>query len=36
MVDNYLLVVGTIANFVNVIFNSLITGFGNLIATGEK
>ena len=36
MVDNYLLVVGTIANFVNVIFNSLITGFGNLIATGKK
>ncbi len=36
MVDNYLLVVNTIANFVNIIFNSVISGFGNLIATEEE
>ncbi len=36
MVDNYLLVVNTIANFVNIIFNSVISGFGNLIATEEQ
>lgn len=35
-VDNYLLIVNTIANFVNVIFNSVISGFGNLIATEDK
>ncbi|MCR4762187.1 MAG: polysaccharide biosynthesis protein [Lachnospiraceae bacterium] len=36
LVDNYLLVVNTIANFVNIIFNSVISGFGNLIATEEE
>lgn len=36
MVDNYLLVVNTISNFVNIIFNSVISGFGNLIATENK
>ena len=37
-VDNYNKVINLIANFVNVIFNSVISGFGNLIATesGEK
>lgn len=32
-VDNYNKVINLIANFVNVIFNSVISGFGNLIAT---
>ena len=37
-VDNYNKVINLIANFVNVIFNSVISSFGNLIATesGEK
>ena len=35
-VDNYLLIVNTIASFVNIIFNSVISGFGNLIATEDK
>ncbi|WP_029323146.1 lipopolysaccharide biosynthesis protein [Butyrivibrio sp. AE3004] len=35
-VDNYTMVTGTIANFVNIIFNSVISGFGNLIATESK
>ena len=35
-VDNYLLVVNTISSFVNIIFNSVISGFGNLIATEDK
>ncbi len=36
VVDNYTLVTGTIANFVNIIFNSVISSFGNLIATETK
>ncbi|MBE5859929.1 MAG: polysaccharide biosynthesis protein [Butyrivibrio sp.] len=36
VVDNYTLVTGTIANFVNIIFNSVISSFGNLIATENK
>lgn len=32
-VDNYNKVINLIANFVNVIFNSVISSFGNLIAT---
>ena len=36
MVDNYNLVISTIANFVNIIFNSVISSFGNLIATESK
>ena len=36
VVDNYTLVTGTIANFVNIIFNSVISSFGNLIATESK
>ena len=37
-VDNYNKVINLIGNFVNVIFNSVISSFGNLIATesGEK
>lgn len=35
-VDNYTMVTGTIANFVGIIFNSVISGFGNLIATESK
>ena len=37
-VDNYNKVINLIANFVNVIFNSVISSFGNLIVTesGEK
>ena len=33
IVSNYTLVISTVSNFVNVIFNSVISGFGNLIAT---
>ena len=36
VVDNYTLVTGTISTFVNIIFNSVISGFGNLIATESK
>ncbi len=36
VVDNYTLVIGTFSNFVNIIFNSVISGFGNLIATESK
>ena len=36
VVDNYTMVTNTIANFVNIIFNSVISGFGNLIATESK
>lgn len=36
VVDNYTLITGTIANFVNIIFNSVISSFGNLIATESK
>ncbi len=35
-VDNYNKVINLVANFVNVIFNSVISGFGNLIATESK
>ncbi|MDR0220686.1 MAG: polysaccharide biosynthesis protein, partial [Lachnospiraceae bacterium] len=35
-VSNYNLVVNFVASFVNVIFNSVISGFGNLIATEAK
>lgn len=35
-VDNYLMVVNTISSFVNIIFNSVISGFGNLIATEDE
>lgn len=36
VVDNYNLVVSTVSNFVNIIFNSVISGFGNLIATESR
>ena len=36
VVGNYNLVINYAANFVNVIFNSLISGFGNLVATESK
>ncbi len=36
MVDNYNLVINAVTNFVNIIFNSVISGFGNLIATESK
>jgi O-antigen/teichoic acid export membrane protein len=36
VVDNYNLVIGTVSNFVNIIFNSVISSFGNLIATESK
>ncbi len=36
MVDNYNLVINAVTNFVNIIFNSVISGFGNLIATETK
>ena len=35
-VDNYVLVVSSVSNFVNIIFNSVISSFGNLIATESK
>lgn len=36
MVSNYMLVISTISNFANIIFNSVISSFGNLIATESK
>lgn len=36
IVSNYTLVISTVSNFVNVIFNSVISSFGNLIATEDK
>ena len=36
IVSNYTLVMSTVSNFVNVIFNSVISSFGNLIATEDK
>lgn len=36
VIGNYLMVIGTLTNFVNIIFNSVISGFGNLIATESK
>ena len=36
VVGNYTMVTNTIANFVNIIFNSVISGFGNLIVTESK
>lgn len=35
-VDNYNKIINLVANFVNVIFNSVISSFGNLIATESK
>lgn len=36
MVDNYTMVINAVTNFVNIIFNSVISGFGNLIATETR
>lgn len=36
MVDNYKLVITSIAGFVNIIFNSVLASLGNLIATENK
>lgn len=35
-VDNYNMVVNSIANVVNIFFNSVISGFGNLVATESR
>lgn len=36
VVDNYTMVINSISGFVNIIFNSVISSFGNLIATESK
>ena len=36
VVDNYNLVINSVSNFVNIIFNSVISSFGNLIATESR
>ena len=36
VVDNYNMVISSISNFVNIIFNSVISSLGNLIATESK
>ena len=36
IVDNYIMVINSISGFVNIIFNSVISSFGNLIATESK
>ena len=36
IVDNYNMVINSISGFVNIIFNSVISSFGNLIATESK
>ena len=36
VVDNYNMVISTVSNFVNIIFNSVISSFGNLIATESR
>lgn len=36
IVDNYNMIINSLSNFVNIIFNSAISSFGNLIATESK
>lgn len=36
IVDNYTMVINSVANVVNIFFNSVISSFGNLIATESK
>ncbi|MGN1331654.1 MAG: lipopolysaccharide biosynthesis protein [Lachnospiraceae bacterium] len=36
VVDNYTMVINSISGFVNIIFNSVISSFGNLIATESE
>ena len=35
-VDNYQMILTVVANFVNIIFNSVVSGFGNLVATESR
>lgn len=35
-VDNYNMVLNSVANVVNIVFNSVLSGFGNLIATESR
>lgn len=35
IISNYILIITAISSFINIIFNSLISGFGNLIATED-
>jgi O-antigen/teichoic acid export membrane protein len=35
-VDNYNMVISSVSNFVNIVFNSVISSFGNLIATESR
>lgn len=36
MLSNYKLIISSVSNFVNIIFNSVLSSFGNLIATESK
>lgn len=36
MVDNYVLVINTVSGFVNILFNSVMAGLGNVIAIESK
>lgn len=36
MLGNYKLIISSVSNFVNIIFNSVLSSFGNLIATESK
>lgn len=36
VVDNYNYIITYVSNFVNIIFNSVLSGFGNLVATESK
>lgn len=36
MIDNYNMIILSVTGFVDIIFNSVISGFGNLIATEKK
>lgn len=36
IMDNYNYIITYVANFVNIIFNSVLSGFGNLVATESK
>ncbi len=36
IVDNYVYIITYVGNFVNIIFDSVISGFGNLVATESK
>ena len=36
VVDNYVYIITYVGNFVNIIFDSVISGFGNVVATESK